>query len=107
MSYTVVITNDAKKDIQHLEECLIKKFSRVIATDNLIQLFDTLDSLSEFPLKGKDATDLAIPLANFRYLPLERNIIFYDIDNEMHKITILRILSTREDVITRLMKHLK
>jgi len=82
MSYTIRLTNDLLLDIESLKEYLVTKFSDSISNEGIKQIFNTFDSLIDFPKKRKDAANLMFVFSGYRYLPLEKNILFYLIDEE-------------------------
>ncbi|MGX7183573.1 type II toxin-antitoxin system RelE/ParE family toxin [Enterococcus pallens] len=65
------------------------------------QLFDTFDTLGTFPKKGKDASDLMFTFQGYRYLPLEKNVLFYSIDENSNTVTLLRLFSVTEEYIEK------
>ena len=104
MSYKIYFTKTSKRDITNLEIQLLENFSETVSNNTLDELFDTIFSLSEFPLKGKSSSELSIHLSRYRYLPLKQNIVFYRIDEDTSSLFVLRILSTKEDFVAKLIK---
>lgn len=97
MSYIVRLANDLITDLEGLKTYLITQFSEDVSNEVMNQLFDTFESLSTFPKKGKDATSLMFTFSGYRYLPLEKNVLFYSIDEAKKEVLLLRLFSVNED----------
>src|SRR5699024_8855068 len=98
---------DLLNDLDHLSDYLTSEFSAELSQKVLSSLFDTFDSLSEFPYKGKDAAHLMFTLSGYRYLPLKQNVIFYRIDEKNRTLILLRMYSVSEDPMQKFKKFLE
>lgn len=101
MSYTIRLTNDLMVDMEGLKDSLIIQFSDSVSNEVIKQLFETFDSLKDFPKKGKDATNLMFVFSGYRYLPLEKNVLFYLIDEQKQEVVLLRLFSVNEDFMQK------
>ncbi|MGG5317032.1 type II toxin-antitoxin system RelE/ParE family toxin [Enterococcus sp. AZ072] len=101
MSYAVVLTNNLMSDLAKLSLYLEDEFSENSSKKVLSQLFDTFDTIGTFPKMGKDATALLFTFQGYMYLPLEKNILFYSIDENSETVTLLRLFSVSEEYIEK------
>lgn len=101
MSYAVVLTNDLISDLDRLDSYLQDQFSEATSRKVLNQLFDLFDSMGTFPKKDKDASTLMFTFQGYMYLPLDKNILFYSIDEDSKTVTLLRLFSVAEEYIRK------
>ncbi|MGX7197732.1 type II toxin-antitoxin system RelE/ParE family toxin [Enterococcus olivae] len=107
MKYNVKLTNDLLEDLSQLSSYLTSEFSEAVSQNVLASLFDTFDSLGEFPYKGKDAATLMFTFSGYRYLPLKQNVMFYAIDEGNQTVNLLRLYSVSEDPMQKFKRYLE
>ena len=96
--YKVKYTPTSKSDLISIIE--------YISDDNIDAAYDMADkidiaiqSLSEFPYKGSIPNDSQLRLRGFKLLVVSPYIIFYKPDKNSETISIIRILSSRQDYL--------
>lgn len=101
MRYNVTLTTELLIDLDKLANYLTKQFSEDTSNEVLARLFATFDSLQEFPQKGKAATELMFTFSGYMYLPLEKNVLFYKINEKRKEVQLLRMFSVNEDFMKK------
>lgn len=96
--YKVKYTPTSKSDLISIIE--------YISDDNIDAAYDMADkidiaiqSLSEFPYKGTIPNDSQLRLRGFKLLVVSPYIVFYKPDKNNETISIIRILSSRQDYL--------
>ena len=96
--YKVKYTPTSKSDLISIIE--------YISDDNIDAAYDMADkidiaiqSLSEFPYKGTIPNDSQLRLRGFKLLVVSPYIVFYKPDKNSKTISIIRILSSRQDYL--------
>lgn len=107
MKYHVKLSNELLDDLSQLSDYLVSEFSEAVSKNILASLFDTFESLGEFPYKGKDAATLMFTFNGYRYLPLKQNVVFYTVDEGNQTVTLLRLYSVTEDPMQKFKRYLE
>ncbi len=97
-NYMINYTPTAKSDFASLidyisDDDIDAAYMMADKIDNAIQ------SLSEFPYKGSIPNDSQLRLRGFKLLVVSSYIVFYKPDKNTETVSIIRILSSRQDFL--------
>ena len=94
----IVFSPKASEDLDSIKEYIEKELNSPIAANNrIIEILDAIDQLAMFPELGPSLKVKVISLAQYRYLSVANNIVFYRIKRD--KVLIIRILGSKMDYL--------
>lgn len=95
--YAVKISPIARKDLANLKEYLELMFDEEISARVIREVLSSIRKFEEYPLMGRPLTNIIDVHTDYLYFVIEKNYIFYRIENK--SVEIIRILDTRRDFI--------
>ena len=97
MLYDVVETDEAIEDIVNFATCIKRKFKNQQAIDNLLNNYDKqVQSLMAFPT-GYRGISVEYRGYEIRIKPFDTYNLFFVVNEEEQRVTILRVLKNRQD----------
>lgn len=108
MSYTVMLLEDAEKDLKNIHSYIKNQFSRALANEIYINIKNNILLLQKNSYLGQIIPQLeTLGMTNYRYLVVKnKNKIIYEIDESAKVIYIYLICNDRQDFDTILEKRL-
>ncbi len=99
MIYQIEISPQAEEDIQS-----IIKFLKYRTTENYANIFwnsilKKINSLSLMPERFRLYDQRILSYSNVRIMPVNKNLIVYNVDNVKMHVTIIRVLSSNQKMI--------
>lgn len=98
MSYSVVITETAKRELLNAVMYISNELKSPQAASNL---YDTANrqfhSLSELPKRNAEINPFTIGLSGIRYIVVGNYLAFYTVDDESMAVKIIRFVYNRRD----------
>ena len=97
----IVFSPKAGEDLDNIKEYIETELKSPIAANRrILEILDAIGELARFPRLGPSLQEKISSLAQYRYLTVAGNIVFYRIEKE--KVLIVRILGARTDYIRTL-----
>jgi plasmid stabilization system protein ParE len=97
----IVFSPKAGEDLDGIKEYIETELKSPVAANNrVLEILDAIGELARFPRLGPSLQEKISSLAQYRYLTVAGNIVFYRIEKE--KVMIVRILGARTDYIKTL-----
>ena len=95
----IVFSPKAGEDLDNIKEYIETELKSPIAANRrILEILDAIGELARFPRLGPSLQETVSSLAQYRYLTVAGNIVFYRIE----KVLIVRILGARTDYIKTL-----
>ncbi len=95
----IVFSPKAGEDLDNIKEYIETELKSPIAANRrILEILDAIGELARFPRLGPSLQEKVSSLAQYRYLTVAGNIVFYRIE----KVLIVRILGARTDYIKTL-----
>lgn len=95
--YIIDFSISALQDLRNIKYYLEENYGESVALEKIREISRRVRRLEQFPLTGVSLSNLVKSSLNYRYLVVEKNYVFYRIDN--NRIKIIRILNERQDFI--------
>ena len=95
--YIIDFSISALEDLRNIKYYLEENYGESVALEKIREISRRVRRLEQFPLTGASLSNLVKSSLNYRYLVVEKNYVFYRIDN--NRIKIIRILNERQDFI--------
>lgn len=99
MKYNVIRTETADEQIREIILYIAEKFGNEVALDKLSQLEKGINNLRDNPRMGIDPHYRLLKRQGFKVLIVEKNLVFYKINNEQKEIIIYAVVDQRQDYI--------
>ncbi len=91
--YKVILTNDAHNDLHQIIIFIAAEAqSKDVALTYLDKLEKTISTLEEFPMRGTNPRYKILRNQSYKFLLVERHIVFYKVHEEKNLVIIYRIL---------------
>lgn len=99
MKYEVVRTETADAQIRKIVLYIAENFGNKVALEKLEELEQNILDLAVHPLKGGAPHYLVLKRQGYRVLILEKNLVFYKIDEENKRVIIYAVVDQRQDYL--------
>lgn len=99
MKYKVIRTETADAQIRKIILYVAENFGTKVALKKLDDLEQDILDFGIHPLKGVDPHYLVLKRQGYKVLILEKNLVFYKIDEEKKKIIVYAVVDQRQDYL--------
>ena len=99
MKYKVIRTETADAQIRKIILHVAENFGTDVALEKLDELEQNILDLGNFPLKGVDPRYLVLKRQGYKVLILEKNLVFYKIDEEKKEVIVYAVVDQRQDYL--------
>ncbi len=99
MKYTVIRTEIADSQIRQIILRIAENFGKAVALEKLEELEYNLKLLESSPNIGADPHYLVLKRQGYKVLVLEKNLVFYKINEEEKQIIIYAVVDHRQDYL--------
>lgn len=99
MRFTVNRTDTADSLIRNIILHIAENFGVDVALEKLNELEESIKSLSDNPYRGIDPKYAVLRRQGYRVLILEKNLVFYKIDEARKVITVHAVVDQRQDYL--------
>ena len=99
MKYSIIRTDKADEGIRHTVLYLANHFGNEFALEKLEELEQNILDLAVHPLKGGETHYLVLKRQGYRVLILEKNLVFYKINEENKRVIIYAVVDQRQDYL--------
>lgn len=99
MKYKVIRTETADAQIRKSILYVAENFGTDVALEKLDELEQNILDLGNFPLKGVAPRYLVLKRQGYKVLILEKNLVFYKIDEEKKEVIIYAVVDQRQDYL--------
>ncbi len=99
MKYTVIRTEIADSQIRQIILRIAENFGKAVALEKLEELEYNLKLLASNPNIGADPHYLVLKRQGYKVLVLEKNLVFYKINEEEKQIIIYAVVDHRQDYL--------
>ena len=99
MKYKVLRTDTADAGIRKIILYIARNFGNAVALKKLEELEESILSLGENPYIGTEPRYLVLRKQGYKVLILEKNLVFYKIDEEHKQVVIYAVADQRQDYL--------
>ena len=99
MKYKVIRTEIADAQIRKIILYIAEQFRNHVALEKLQQLEESIMNLSTNPRMGVDPHYLVLKRQGYKVLILEKNLVFYKINEEKKEVLIYAVLDQRQNYL--------
>ena len=99
MSYNIVRTDTADLLIRKIILYIAENFGNDVALEKLEELEMSIMALAENPLLGEIPRYPALRRQGYRVLILEKNLIFYKVNDDRKEVIIYAVVDSRQDYL--------
>lgn len=99
MKYEVVRTETADAQIRKIVLYIAENFGNKVALEKLEELEQNILDLAVHPLKWGEPHYLVLKRQGYRVLILEKNLVFYKINEENKRVIIYAVVDQRQDYL--------
>lgn len=99
MKYEVVRAEMADVQIRKIVLYIAENFGNKVALEKLEELEQNILDLAVHPLKGGETNYLVLKRQGYRVLILEKNLVFYKINEENKRVIIYAVVDQRQDYL--------
>ena len=99
MNYKVPRTEIADAQIRKIILYVAENFGREVAIEKLEELDRNLLDLGKYPQKGVEPRYLVLKRQGYKVLVLEKNLVFYKINEEKKEVIIYAVVDHRPDYL--------
>lgn len=99
MKYKVIRTETADVQIRKIILYVAENFGSTIALQKLEELEQNILDLGTNPFKGKEPHYPVLKRQGYKVLILEKNLVFYKINEEQKEIIIYAVVDQRQDYL--------
>ncbi len=99
MKYTVIRTEIADSQIRQIILRIAENFGKAVALEKLEELEYNLKLLASNPNIGAEPHYLVLKRQGYKVLVLEKNLVFYKINEEEKQIIIYAVVDHRQDYL--------
>ena len=99
MKYKVVRTETADAQIRKIILYVAENFGKEAALEKLEELEQNLLDLGLYPQKGVEPRYLVLKRQGYKVLILEKNLVFYKINEEKKEVTVYAVVDQRQDYL--------
>ena len=99
MNYKVIRTDTADSGIREIILDVAQKFGSTVALEKLDEMEKRILELGDNPYIGTDPRYLVLKRQGYKVLVLEKDLVFYKIDEENKKVVVYAVVDQRQDYI--------
>ncbi|MBR6028108.1 MAG: type II toxin-antitoxin system RelE/ParE family toxin [Clostridia bacterium] len=100
MKYQVLRTDKADAMIRKIVLYIAERFGPEVAMKKLEELEDAVQQLGEHPLAGTDPRYPVLKRQGYKVLILEKDLVFYKIDESRKLITVHAVTDQQQDYLS-------
>lgn len=97
--YTIIRTDTADTCLTSIILYIAEKFGNETALDKLDEIEKNINSLADNPYIGMDPKYMILKRQGFKVLVLEKDLVFYKINEKEKIVTIYAVTDQRQDYI--------
>lgn len=99
MKYKILRTDTADAQIHKIVLFIAEKFGSDVALEKLNELESHIKILSEDPYIGEEPRNTLLKRQGYRVLVLEKDLVFYKIDDFQKRVMIYAVVDQRQDYL--------
>lgn len=99
MKYKVIRTETADAQIRKIILHVAENFGTEVALKKLDELEQSILDLGNYPLKGVEPRYLVLKRQGYKVLILEKNLVFYKVNEEKREVIIYAVVDQRQDYL--------
>lgn len=99
MNYKVIRTETADAQIRKIILYVAENLGRKVALEKLEELERNLLDLGKYPQKGVEPRYLVLKRQGYKVLVLEKNLVFYKINEQKKEVIIYAVVDHRQDYL--------
>lgn len=99
MKYDVIRTDTADAGIRKIIMYVAQNFGNAVALEKLDEIEERILSLGVDPYIGTEPRYLVLKRQGYKVLILEKDLVFYKIDEENKKVVIYAVVDQRQDYL--------
>ncbi len=99
MNYKVIRTDTADSGIRKIILYVAQNFGNTVALEKLDEMEKRILELGDNPYIGTDPRYLVLKRQGYKVLVLEKDLVFYKIDEENKKVVVYAVVDQRQDYI--------
>ena len=99
MNYKVIRTDTADSGIRKIILYVAQNFGNTVALEKLDEMEKRILELGDNPYIGTDPRYLVLKRQGYKVLVLEKDLVFYKIDEENKKVVVYAVVDQRQDDI--------
>lgn len=99
MNYKVIRTDTADSGIRKIILYAAQNFGNTVALEKLDEMEKRILELGDNPYIGTDPRYLVLKRQGYKVLVLEKDLVFYKIDEENKKVVVYAVVDQRQDYI--------
>ena len=99
MKYTIIRTDTADADIRRIILYVAQNFGNNVALEKLDEIESRILSLADDPYIGTEPRYPVLKRQGYKILILQKNLVFYKIDELNKKIVIYAVVDQRQDYL--------
>ena len=99
MNYKVIRTDTADSGIRKIILYVAQNFGNTVALEKLDEMEKRILELGDNPYIGTDPRYLVLKRQGYKILVLEKDLVFYKIDEENKKVVVYAVVDQRQDYI--------
>lgn len=99
MKYDVIRTDTADTGIRKIILYVAQNFGNAVALEKLDEIEKRILNLADDPYTGTDPRYLVLKRQGYKVLILEKDLVFYKIDEEHKKVVVYAVADQRQDYL--------
>lgn len=99
MEYNVIRTDTADASIRKIILYVAQNFGNTVALEKLDELEKRIFALGDDPYIGTEPRYLVLKRQGYKVLVLEKDLVFYKIDEENKNVVIYAVVDQRQDYL--------
>lgn len=99
MKYNIIRTDTADAGIRKIILYVAQNFGKDVALKKLDEIEKRILSLGDDPYIGTDPRYLVLKRQGYKVLILDKDLVFYKIDEENKKVVVYAVVDQREDYL--------
>lgn len=99
MKYEVIRTDIADEGIRKIILYIAQNFGNDVALKKLDDMEASILALGENPFVGTDPGYLVLKRQGFKVLILEKDLVFYKINEDRHQVVVYAVVDQRQDYL--------
>lgn len=99
MEYEVIRTDTADAGIRKIILYVAQNFGNTVALEKLEEIEKRILGLGDDPYIGTDPRYLVLKRQGYKVLILEKDLVFYKVDEENKKVVIYAVVDQRQDYL--------
>jgi len=99
MKYEIIRTDTADAGIRKIILYIAQNFGKTVALEKLDEIEKRILELGEDPYIGIEPRYLVLKRQGYKVLILEKDLVFYKIDEEEKKVVIYAVVDQRQDYL--------